>query len=1069
MNTKLIFDKLRELKTKRLAKRKYVFKKKDEIFEDLCIIHDYLVKNNKPNKKSKKYFEIKNEFLVILEDIIIEIFMPLRPEEKWVKYPQGVRYYWLASDTAELLSKTIYELNPLSTIWLTDLSMYYDLKSKKYKWYNFNKNKSKLVFSDVHIKANMRIKIREHLQIYKDPNKPKKPEEETPESLYEYNFLSALYEEDLIKNRFFQEMKYQPFYELEEEGAAILNLKVVNFWEEEYNFEENKPNVIGMILVPEDEGKLLAKYNLFKEDTNPFIHIFRTGNEKEILNQIFITQNSEFEGEIISINEEQNSIKLKIKTKNFEVKHQKSFISLVLREDPIVQERERKALKRLIRRNYANKELKKIIINKELNESFNDVKVNNWCLPNLTESQKIGVENALRAKSLYCFHGPPGTGKTRGCTATILQQIYFNPKSRILVTCASNEATDNILNSVKEILPKELYPLILKIGTELKTEDNPHSLTYKVKNSMIYSNTIVEIEKEIIGLEKDIEKRESYMIKVEAELKISSEKRDKLEKELLDFKRDEAGNILRGEKKGRTGVLFKIELLESSYELKSEEDELIQLKNKKIEIDEKIEDCNLKIDALEDKMDIHQDKLNALNEKRIEKQKELKNNRQQIKDTVLNRQPIIIFSTNNNSDALKNNFENNPFDLLVIDEITQSTEPSSLIPINLSKKVVTAGDYHQLPPTVFLKNKNYDEEIDPEKAKDRVKSYKTLARSIFERLTVIPNIKEENKYYSFFETQFRMHKTIIPFLNKTIYQKEKLYSDPSVEMHEIKKGYFGNPLVFINHNVEEKKTSSSEEFNASKIEYTNPEEIRIVKKVVEKFLSSGMKKEDIGVISPYKAQVREINKAIEEYGIVAKTIDSFQGQQKNVIILSLVRSNPSESPRGGIKSPTERIGFLVDERRFCVGITRFKYKLIVIGNEKTLSLSNSSEQSYYDIYEEKEKYIYYKQFIDFVKKKGRYIDGVSELNKLLAKTNVDLKIKKSKVDKKRNLDFAKKLVEKVYESNVANLKKEIVKLEKNSKNKKINEKLLKNYKSLDSKDLGKALELNGILKVLVEE
>ena len=166
---------------------------------------------------------------------------------------------------------------------------------------------------------------------------------------------------------------------------------------------------------------------------------------------------------------------------------------------------------------------------------------------------------------------------------------------------------------------------------------------------------------------------------------------------------------------------------------------------------------------------------------------------------------------------------------------------------------------------------------------------------------------------------------------------------------------------------------------------------------------------------------------------------------------------------------TLSIGFLVDERRFCVGITRFKYKLIVIGNEKTLSLSNSSEQSYYDIYEEKEKYIYYKQFIDFVKKKGRYIDGVSELNKLLAKTNVDLKIKKSKVDKKRNLDFAKKLVEKVYESNVANLKKEIVKLEKNSKNKKINEKLLKNYKSLDSKDLGKALELNGILKVLVEE
>lgn len=322
----------------------------------------------------------------------------------------------------------------------------------------------------------------------------------------------------------------------------------------------------------------------------------------------------------------------------------------------------------------------------------------------------------------------------------------------------------------------------------------------------------------------------------------------------------------------------------------------------------------------------------------------LKTKEEHLKTTVINRKPVVVFSTNNHS-AVLSNYNAEKFDLLVMDEITQSTVPSALIPINLSNKIVIAGDHHQLPPTVFLKNKDYDQDLNPKSEKERIECYQVLAKSLFERL--YSHIKADENHCTFLNKQYRMNPIIIPFLNQTIYKYNNLKSDPSTSDNKLKNGLFNSPVVFINHSTSEKKEYTSEEFAASKVEYSNKKEIEIITKLVKKYIDGGFPKEELGIISPYKSQVRELNKSLEPIGLIAKTVDGFQGQEKEIIILSLVRGNRQSEKN----IATRRIGFLVDERRFNVSITRFKSKLIIIGNEDTLTISKDPKQEYYDIYE----------------------------------------------------------------------------------------------------------------------
>ncbi len=251
----------------------------------------------------------------------------------------------------------------------------------------------------------------------------------------------------------------------------------------------------------------------------------------------------------------------------------------------------------------------------------------------------------------------------------------------------------------------------------------------------------------------------------------------------------------------------------------------------------------------------------------------------------------IIFATT--STAGSDILYDQEFDVVIIDEATQATEPSALIAAVKGKRLILAGDHKQLPPTILSME-----------AKEQ-----GLERSMFERFI------ELYPFHSIMLLiQYRMKKEIMHFANKYFY-KGKLIAHPSTS-------YSINmpSLLFVQVEGEEKRRKGS-------TSYYNKKEVEKVKDLVEMFLSKGFKPNQIGIISPYDDQVEMLKKYLKDYSeLEIKTVDGFQGKEKEVIIISLVRANEKN-----------KLGFLEDLRRLNVSVTRAKKHLVIVGNEKTLA------------------------------------------------------------------------------------------------------------------------------------
>ncbi len=272
------------------------------------------------------------------------------------------------------------------------------------------------------------------------------------------------------------------------------------------------------------------------------------------------------------------------------------------------------------------------------------------------------------------------------------------------------------------------------------------------------------------------------------------------------------------------------------------------------------------------------------------------------------------------------------FDLLVIDEATQSTEPSCIIPIIHARKVIMAGDHKQLPPTIL----------------NREAEKKGLWKSLFERVNEIHG----EKIRSILRIQYRMHQSIMDYSNQAFYNN-KLLADDSVKEHRLGdlgvKGEESNPVVLIDTS----RMNPGERMRKGSTSRENPLEAGIVSEAVEQLIRKGLKPKDIGVISPYDDQIdllkMETPKKIRDK-LEIKTVDGFQGREKEAIVLSLVRSNKKGE-----------IGFLSDLRRLNVALTRAKRKLIIVGDSKTLS-SNKN----------------YRKLIEYINAKGTVYHSMDE-------------------------------------------------------------------------------------------
>lgn len=272
--------------------------------------------------------------------------------------------------------------------------------------------------------------------------------------------------------------------------------------------------------------------------------------------------------------------------------------------------------------------------------------------------------------------------------------------------------------------------------------------------------------------------------------------------------------------------------------------------------------------------------------------------------------------------ASNRNIRHLSFETVFIDEAAQALEPGCWIPISKGQRIILAGDHHQLPPTVKSEQAARD----------------GLRETLFEKC-----ITRQPDTAQMLIMQYRMHEQIMGFSSEKFYHGQ-LVAHQSV-CHAGLEAY--DPCFTPDLPVEFLDTAGCGFLEVTLPESrstANPEEANLLLARLTQLLALYDQAEheheplSIGVIAPYRAQINYLMDAIEENSdlnalllsrmLSVGTVDSFQGQERDIIAISLTRNNPYGE-----------IGFLSDIRRMNVGMTRARRKLLLVGDSSTLSFN----------------------------------------------------------------------------------------------------------------------------------
>ncbi|OCF38686.1 DNA helicase [Kwoniella heveanensis CBS 569] len=509
---------------------------------------------------------------------------------------------------------------------------------------------------------------------------------------------------------------------------------------------------------------------------------------------------------------------------------------------------------------------------KDVPPNLKDEKELQWYDDKLNDSQKEAIRFCLTAENVACVHGPPGTGKTHTLIELIFQ-LLSRPASlttalppRILITTPSNLALDNLLLRLHFLSQLSPYNTVLPPGSILRL-GHP-----------------TRVHRDLV-------------------------------KETLDYRaaNGEEGELLKdigGELQGHLGDLGK------------KRGERGAVKGK--ERGKKWEEVR-------------------------ELRKEYRQREGKVVTTVLGRAQVVLATCHSAGSRQLNNML---FDVCIVDEATQAVEAVCWVPILKSKKLILAGDPQQLPPTIMSKDDKNAEAGGTGGLQSGVENLKitrgglqppcTLETTLFERLESLygDGIKRV------LQVQYRMNEHIASFPSETLYDSA-LISDPSVSSRTLldlpsiterdsdeAKDALEHTVVFFDTSGCEffERTEGDGEGGGNKTSIgegskSNENEAVVVAKWAKKLVELGVPASEVGIVTPYQAQVSLISSMLhEEYPeMTIGSVDGLQGQEREAIILSLVRSNP-----------TGEVGFLGEYRRLNVAMTRAKRQLCVVGDSSTV-------------------------------------------------------------------------------------------------------------------------------------
>ncbi|XP_020093137.1 DNA-binding protein SMUBP-2 isoform X2 [Ananas comosus] len=298
-----------------------------------------------------------------------------------------------------------------------------------------------------------------------------------------------------------------------------------------------------------------------------------------------------------------------------------------------------------------------------------------------------------------------------------------------------------------------------------------------------------------------------------------------------------------------------------------------------------------------------------------------------VSDVVKNADVVLTTLTG----AFSRKLENTTFDLVIIDEAAQALEVACWIALLKGSRCMLAGDHMQLAPTV--------QSVQAER--------KGLGKTLFERLVGLYG----EEIMSMLTVQYRMHDLIMRWSSKELYN-DKIIAHPSVSGHklydleDVKRSSSTEPTLLLidttGCDMEEKKDEDST---------MNEGEAAVSTAHAKQLVESGVSATDIGIITPYAAQVLclKILRSNEDKlkDVEISTVDGFQGREKEAIIISMVRSNSKRE-----------VGFLSDHRRMNVAVTRARRQCCLVCDVETVSQDS-----------------FLKRLVDYFTERGEYLSA----------------------------------------------------------------------------------------------
>ena len=588
----------------------------------------------------------------------------------------------------------------------------------------------------------------------------------------------------------------------------------------------------------------------------------------------------------------------------------------------------------------------------------------------LNKSQRRAVLSSLHSKDLALLQGPPGTGKTTVIAEMIWQMIRVNQNQKILLTSETNLAVDNAIEKMLNVDHTLVKPI--RFGKAVKFEEEGRK--YSFERIMMWVN-----QKQIIADDDQNEGNNSEEKIAESDVALSNNA-------VQIWMRRIAENSQQSNSKYSEVMKY------WAYEMAQPKEEMRALFR-----DKYFKYCNVvgSTSSSAGSPGFAADYQRIFNEcKKVtttEGDYEIGAFTKTVKN-LMNR-----YTKFNGRFKGVNGFEKIQrieFDTVITDEASKATPPELLLPMCFGHKNIVIGDHRQLPPMLHDKSfREILETLDTPQASELAAEIdkEFVETSQFERLISHPKVPSSIK--SSFNEQYRMHPQINNVIKQFYLEEGGLEpgkpiiehaNDPNLDNpfsrhHGFVYDGFIKPQI---HTIWVNVDAPEEKSGTSRINQTEVEAISMVLKILKdcggfkdymnhwdniKDANKRLEEREIGLISFYGHQVRQLDEVAKQASaeldipVRLNTVDKFQGMERNIIIVSTVRSN--EVIDNGKVFKNQDIGFAKSPQRLNVALSRAKRLLIVVGNK-----------NFFARYQNKNGERIYKNVIDIIENEGLVIN-----------------------------------------------------------------------------------------------